>query len=108
MADALVVDVYPATSNFPVSERYGLQAQMRRAAVSVATNIVEGSARRTTSEYLHFLNIAAGSATELRYLIDLSHRLQLLPTRTATDLDPRCALLIAGLVRLINSLSPEP
>jgi len=108
MADALVVDIYPATSNFPASERYGLQAQMRRAAVSVATNIVEGSARRTTSEYLHFLNIAAGSATELRYLIDLSHRLEFLPARTATDLDPRCALLIAGLVRLINSLSLEP
>jgi four helix bundle protein len=108
MADALVMDIYPATNNFPPKERYGLQAQIRRAAVSVVTNIVEGSARRTTAEYVDFLNIAAGSATELRYLINLSHRLRFLSSAVANDLDERCAPLIGGLVQLINSLPLKP
>ena len=60
LADCLVVDVYRASSGFPASERYGLQSQLRKAAVSSAVNIVEGSARRTDAEYLHFLNIALG------------------------------------------------
>jgi four helix bundle protein len=108
IADALVIDIYPSTKDFPPEERYGLQSQIRRAAVSAVTNIVEGSARRTTGEYLHFLNVAAGSATELRYLLDLSSRLHLLDAKKVEQLDPRCKTLIGGLVQLINSLSLEP
>jgi len=108
IADALVIDIYPATKDFPPEERYGLQSQIRRAAVSAATNIVEGSARRTQGEYLHFLNVAAASVTELRYLLDLSKRLGFLPAQQALEFDPRCGALIGGLVQLINSLSHEP
>ena len=64
LADRLVVEVYRASSGFPASERYGLQGQLRKAAVSSAVNIVEGSARRTDGEYLHFLNIALASAAD--------------------------------------------
>jgi four helix bundle protein len=64
-ADSLVEAIYRVSSGFPQQERYGLQSQIRRAAVSAACNVVEGSARQSQREYLYFLNIATGSATEV-------------------------------------------
>jgi four helix bundle protein len=107
MADSLVIDIYPATKDFPPEERYGLQAQIRRAAVSTATNIVEGCARRSEREYRNFLNVATGSASEVRYLIDVSQRLGFLTARRAKEFDPRCRELIGSLVRLMESLGPD-
>ena len=107
LADRAVIDVYPATSRFPDEERYGLVKQIRRAAVSVPCNIVEGCARRGEAEYLHFLHIAAGSANEARYLLDLSQRLGLLSAAQLKPLCERYTQLIAKLQALINSLSRE-
>src|SRR5262245_5369451 len=103
-ADGLVIDIYQATKGFPTEERYGLTAQIRRAAVSCPANIVEGSVRRTTKDYLNFCNIAVGSACELRYLLGLSRRLGMLGDTIAWKFDERCDKLIRGLMRLIESL----
>jgi four helix bundle protein len=74
LADELALKVYGATSNFPKSEIFGLTSQMRRAAISVPANIIEGSARKHKNEYLQFLYTAMGSLVELGYYIDFSKR----------------------------------
>jgi len=61
----LVKQIYQLTGEFPSSEKYGLVAQMRRAAVSVPSNIAEGQARHTTKEFIQFVSYAEGSAAEL-------------------------------------------
>ena len=87
LADGLVMAVYQATRSFPKDELFGLTSQLRRAAVSVAANIVEGCARDGEKEYLNFLNMAFGSLREAGYLIDLSTRLGYLAN--STDLGER-------------------
>jgi four helix bundle protein len=108
LADGLVARIYQATDGFPDSERYGLCGQVRRSAVSTAANIVEGSARRTTREYVSFLNIAAASSAETRYLVEVSARLGFLNPSQAEGLCRDYAELSARLQALIRALSPKP
>lgn len=72
---ALVLQIYRLTSTFPTDERFGLVAQLRRAALSVPTNIAEGSKRQGGQEYARFLNIAEGSLAETEYLLLVSRDL---------------------------------
>jgi four helix bundle protein len=74
--------------------------------VSVACNVVEGSARRTTAEYCHFLNIAAASASEARYLVELSSRLGFLAEVSSNALVVDYAELSASLQALMRALRP--
>lgn len=69
---ALALEIYRATSGFPSEERYGLTSQLRRAAVSVPTNIAEGSGRKSEGDLGRYLTISMGSASELEYLLMLS------------------------------------
>jgi four helix bundle protein len=71
----LVERIYALTATFPREEVYGLSSQMRRAAISIPSNVAEGSARGTTKELLHFLRIADGSLSELDTQIELAKRL---------------------------------
>jgi four helix bundle protein len=103
-ADALAVAVYKATSAMPLEERYGLQIQIRRAAVSAACNIVEGTGRPKERDYCRFLHIARSSARETGYLIDLSVRLGFIPSEAANRLVRRYAGLDAGLLRLTETI----
>ena len=71
----LAKDIYSATSSFPKSEEYGLTSQLRRAAVSVPSNLAEGAARRGNKEFRQFINIAQGSLSELDTQLDLANML---------------------------------
>jgi four helix bundle protein len=104
LADEIVLSVYRATRDFPADERYGLQSQVRRAAVSAATNIVEGCARRSTGEYLHFLNISLGSATEADYLLGLAARLGYLSPQQYTPLKNCYRDLLRQLQNLLTTV----
>ncbi len=74
-AHLLAVNVYKITKRFPKEELYGITSQIRRAVISIPTNIVEGSGRQTSKEFSRYLSIAAGSASEVEYLIMLSKEL---------------------------------
>ena len=70
-----VLTVYEETQSLPKDERFGLTAQIRRAAVSIPANIAEGAARKSTKEFANFLSIAQGSASELETELLIAHRL---------------------------------
>lgn len=77
-AHFLTLQVYRATVRFPDTEKFGLVSQMRRAAASIPTNIAEGCGRETQNELGRFLQIAAGSASEIEYQLLLAHDLKYL------------------------------
>ncbi len=85
-AHAMVLEVYRTTALFPRSETYGLVSQMRRAAVSIPTNIAEGCGREGEAELGRFMRIAMGSASELEYEILLSHDLGFLAAKENSQL----------------------
>ena len=99
----LVVHLYTATATFPPEERFGLVAQMRRAAVSVPSNIAEGQGRRTSDdEFVRFLKIARGSLAELETQVELSIRLNFLETPQASALQSSAdevGRLLSGLMK---------
>ena len=105
IADATLLDVYRVTARFPPEERYVLQNQLRRAAVSVATIIVEGSARRSQREYVNFLNVANGSTAEALYLLSVARRLELLAHDEFVLLSDRYAEVTRGLQAMIHTLA---
>lgn len=90
LADEVALDVYRLTRNFPKTEVYGMAAQMRRAAVSVPSNIVEGCARSTRADYRRFLEIAFGSLRELHYQLGLAHRLDYVSDHDFEKFDGLC------------------
>ena len=74
-ADGLAFQIYKITKDFPKEELYGLTSQIRRSALSIPANIVEGHARKSKKEFKHFINIALGSLAETRYFFDFSKKL---------------------------------
>ena len=105
LADDVAVMVYRVTREFPREELYGLTSQMRRAAVSVPSNIVEGQSRNTTKEYLHFLHNARGSLEEVRYFLLLSFDLKFLKENKYKELEQKyesASKMLNGLIKSIK------
>ncbi len=98
----LVNDIYTVTAEFPKNEQYGLTSQLRRAAVSVPSNIAEGCARGGTKELLYFLNVASGSLSEIDTQVEIAHRLGYI--EEADGLRNRIDGVFAMLVALVAAL----
>jgi len=81
----LVTNIYDLSSKFPETEKFGLVSQMRRSAVSIPSNIAEGSGRGTNPQFLQFLSIAQGSAFELETQLLLAEKLNLVSSSEAED-----------------------
>jgi four helix bundle protein len=103
----LALEVYRSTSSFPSEERYGLTAQMRRAAVSVSSNIAEGCGRQGDRELARFLQIARGSVRELECQLHISSKLGYIEAAVYTKLDSETQEISRMLNRLIRSFRPR-
>ena len=99
-----VKDVHRATEPFPKSEIYGLISQMRRAAVSIPSNLAEGAARKGPKEFKQLLNIAQGSISELDTQIELAFRLEYIDEKTYSDLIEKLGIISKMLFGLSRSL----
>jgi four helix bundle protein len=106
LADELAIAVYQVTSGFPRSEAFALTSQLRRAAVSIASNIVEGCARDGQCEYLRFLDISYGSAREVEYQLSLARRLGYVGPGNHRDVEhlaEECSKVLGALIRRLRS-----
>lgn len=102
----LVTEVYRWTEGFPERERYGLANQMRRAAVSIPSNIAEGAAHNSRKNFIHFLRIAQASLSELDTQLEISHRLSYLDNSVLSKLDAEMVQvdkMLSGLIRSIRA-----
>ena len=105
LAFQICLDVYRLTEHFPRNELVGLVSQMRRASVSVCSNLAEGASRGTTKDYLHFAYIAKGSTAELSCQLDLALCLGFIKEQVAKKLKDDIDEVLKMLSGLISKLS---
>lgn len=97
----LVTAIYLVTKQFPKEELYGLTSQMQRAAISIPSNIAEGSRRGTRKEYARFISTAFGSGAELEVQLELAFRLEFLPKRDFDEMNIR----LQELMKMLNVMN---
>lgn len=108
-ARELVLLVYKYTDSFPKSEEFGLKGQLRRAAVSVVLNIVEGHRRNSRKEFLYFLNIAFGSATEVEAALELALDLGFISEKNYSECESKrgeVAFLLNSFIKSLKRIKP--
>jgi four helix bundle protein len=103
-AKELAVQIHRATDSFPRDQLYGLTSQLRRAAVSIPSNIAEGQGRLTNGEFSHFLGLARGSLLEVDTQLAIAVDLQLMNTEVYAKLDHHAFQILGLLNRLIESM----
>ncbi|HBY57917.1 MAG TPA: hypothetical protein DEG96_08700 [Candidatus Atribacteria bacterium] len=106
-AHELTLEIYQITKNFPKEEKYGIVSQIRRAASSISTNIVEGCGQIDNGNLIRFLGIAKGSSFELEYLILLVKDLEYLKEEEYSKLNEKVEQLIGMITNLIKSLNTK-
>jgi four helix bundle protein len=106
-AHVLTLDVYQSSKSFPRDEIYGLTSQMRRASASIGANIAEGACRRGDTDFARFLQMAAGSASELEYHLLLARDLSLLKAPDYERLSGRAVEVKRMLASLMQRLRAE-
>ncbi len=104
LAHELVIEIYKVTKSFPREEVYGLVNQVRRSAISIPANIVEGQARQHKKEFVQFLYVSKGSAEETNYHLFLSKDLGYISCDKYNELGSKCIRIKMMLNKLINSL----
>ena len=100
----LTVDIYKVSETFPRTEVYGLTGQMRRAAVSIPSNIAEGAARQTKKEFINFLHMAQGSLSELDTQLVIASKLEYISMETYQEIENKLEPISKMLTGLIKSL----
>jgi len=105
-ANAFSVAIYSATKSFPIDERYALTTQMRKAAVSIQSNIAEGCGRGTRADTARFLQLSIGSIAEVSSQLHLSRDLGYLTPDAYVQLDAKAIHIRHMLVRLLRTLRP--
>ena len=108
LAHKLALEIHRATDKWPASERYQLTSQIRRAALSIPTNIAEGAAKRGPREFRRYLDIARGSLSELSYLLRFSRDRGILDDETFSSLEElrdRAGKVTWGLYRSLSPLT---
>ena len=104
-AHTLVLKIYEITKIFPREERFGLISQLRRSAISIPTNIVEGFKRKGNRDYAHFLNLADASLEETKYHILLSRDLKFVNNEEIKEINDMCdevGRMLNGLQKKLN------
>jgi four helix bundle protein len=104
LAEDLIVEVYQITKTFPSDERFGLTAHLRKTALSIPSNIAEGSARNSEREFFNFLNIAVSSTSELECQLRISFRLEYLPESKLNEFEQKTDRIRKMLSSLMKSL----
>lgn len=109
IAITFVADIYACTSKYPKEEQFGISNQMRRAAVSIPSNIAEGSARQGNKEFIHFLYIALGSAAEIETQLLISLKLNFITTEDYESLEKninKISMMLSGLIKYRKNIKP--
>ncbi|MGA2462882.1 MAG: four helix bundle protein [Thermodesulfobacteriota bacterium] len=99
-----VIEVYRIISDFPKSEEYGLTSQLRRASISIPSNLAEGAARKGNKEFMQFLNVAQGSISELDTQLELAYRLEYINKQDYSSLINRLTEISKMLYGLAKTL----
>ena len=104
-ATNLAVQIYQTTKNFPKEEIFGITSQLRKASISISSNIAEGSGRKSKKDFKQFVHMASGSSNEVESLLHICSRLDLITADSYKELKQnteRLGRLIGGLLKYLN------